>query len=245
MAVIYKVLSSMDIEIQRQEAIAKNLAGAPVPGFKGESVVSSDFDGYLNQYTETGQGTVYDHNSINFEKGPVRHTGRNLDFAVGNEGFFEVTNSKGESFYTRNGRFTLSNSGELITSEGYKVQGRAGDLAFGPNDNMNELEIGADGTITVSGNTIGTLKVVEIANMNNLERISGSYFTLKNGHQNEAAEIDPLKVRVMGRTLEESNISIVKEMISMIDSMRKYEMSSKILKMTDGLRSKEQSTFGG
>ena len=245
MALIYKVLSSMDIEIQRQEAIAKNLAGAPVPGFKGESVISSDFDGYLNQYSETGQGTVYNENSIDFNKGPVKHTGRNLDFAIGNEGFFEVTNSKGESFYTRNGRFTLSNSGELITGEGYKVSGRNGDLAFGANDNMNEIEIGSDGTISVGGNTIGALKVVEFANIDNLQRLSGSYFTLKNGHQNEVAEIDPLKVRVMGRTLEESNISIVKEMISMIDSMRKYEMSSKLLKMTDGLRSKELSTFGG
>jgi len=245
MAIIYKVLSSMDIEIQRQEAIAKNLAGAPVPGFKGESVVSTDFDGYLNQYTAEGQGTVYDQNSINFEKGPVKHTGRNLDFAIGNEGFFEVTNSKGESFYTRNGRFTLSNSGELITSEGYKVEGRTGDLAFDATDNMNEIEIGADGTISVGGKEIGALKVVEFANMNNLERMSGSYFAVKRGNQNEVSELDPNQIRVMGRTLEESNISIVKEMISMIDSMRKYEMASKVLKMTDGLRSKEQSTFGG
>lgn len=245
MALIYKVLSSMDIEIQRQEAIARNLAGAPVPGFKGESVISSDFDGYLNQYSETGQGTVHNENSIDFNKGPVKYTGRNLDFAIANDGFFEVVNNRGESFYTRNGRFTLSNSGELITSEGYKVAGRGGDLVFGASDNMNEMEIASNGTITVGGNTIGSLKVVEFQDMNNLQRLSGSYFALKNGHQNEAAEIDPLKLRVIGRTLEESNISIVTEMISMIDSMRKYEMASKVLKMTDGMRAKEQSTFGG
>ena len=244
MAIIYKVLSAMDIEAQRQEAIARNLAGAPIPGYKGESVVSSDFDGYLNQFSASGQGTVYEEHSIDHTAGALKHTGRILDFAIAKDGFFEVTNDKGEAFYTRNGRFTLSPSGELITTEGFTVSSQNGTIQFGNTEDLNNMRVAENGRITIGSKNIGTLKIVEMADMKNLQRLSSSYFKLKEGHGNEVTTLDPTKVKVLGRSLEESNISIVKEMISMIDCMRKFEMSQKILKMTDGLRSKEQSTFG-
>lgn len=244
MAVIYKVLSAMDIEAQRQESIARNLAGAPIPGFKGENVISSDFDGYLNQYSVSGQGSVFESNNINFEAGPLKHTGRVLDFAIANEGFFEVTNANGDVMYTRNGRFTLSPDGTLLSTEGYTVSAKSGNLQFDNDADMNKLRVTHNGKITLDGDEVGTLKIVEVADVKNLERISSSYFRLKEGHRNEATTMEDDKINIVGRSLEESNISIVKEMISMIDTMRKYEMSSKVLKMTDGLRTKELSTFG-
>lgn len=244
MAIIYKVLSSMDIEVQRQESIAKNLAGAPIPGYKGESVISSDFDGYLNQFNATGQGAVHEASSIDFNAGPVKNTGRALDFAIGQDGFFEVNTVNGQSFYTRNGRFTLSPEGKLITSEGYEVAGRNGSIQIAEDQNVNDLVVSADGSLSIGGKDIGQLKVVEFGNMENLDRVSSSYFQLKEGSRNAVTDMSPDKVKIMGRTIEQSNISIVKEMITMIDSMRKFEMAQKMLKASDGLKTKELSTFG-
>ena len=246
MSIKYKVLSSMDIEVQRQEAIAKNLAGAPIPGYKGESVVSSDFDGYLNQFKATGQGAIHEETSIDFNPGPVKHTGRDLDFAIAREGFFEVTAPNGETFYTRNGRFTLSPDGKLVTSEGFELTSdSARGIQFKTEHNVNEINVSPDGTIHIGDEEIGRLKVFEFANLKNLNRISSSYFKLDDNFRNEVAEMNPDQVKIMNRTVEESNISIVKEMISMIDSMRKFEMAQKMIKATDGLKTKELSTFGG
>ena len=244
MAIIYKVLSSMDIEVQRQESIAKNLAGAPIPGYKGESVISSDFDGYINQFSPSGQGAAFEKSTIDYNAGPVKHTGRPLDFAIAKDGFFEVNTTDGQSFYTRNGRFTLSPEGKLITSEGYEVAADRGSLLFPEDANVNELVVSSNGKLTIGGEEIGQLKVVEFKDMNNLERMSSSYFKINDDFRNEVTTMDPNKVKVMGRTLEQSNISIVKEMITMIDSMRKFEMAQKLMKAADGLKTKELSTFG-
>lgn len=244
MAINYKVLSAMDIEVQRQESIAKNLAGAPIPGYKGESIVSSDFDGYINQFSATGQGAVHEKNSIDYNAGPVRHTGRALDFAIAQDGFFEVNTVDGQSLYTRNGRFTLSPEGKLITSEGYEVAGERGSLQFDEDENVNDLIVSADGKLSIAGRDIGQLKIVEFKDMDNLERMSSSYFKIPNEFRNQVTSMDTNKIKIMGRTIEESNISIVKEMISMISSMRKFEMAQKLMKAADGLKSKELSTFG-
>ncbi len=244
MSVIYKVLSSMDLEIRRQESISKNLAGAPIPGYKGETVISSDFDGYVNQFSQTGQGTVYESTTVDFNPGPLKNTERTLDFALTKDGFFEVTNSNGDQFYTRNGRFSLSPDGTLMTADGYVVSGKGGSIQF-PNDaDISNLSVTESGKLAINGNVIGTLKVVEAVNLKNLERVSSSYFRSKPGTENQVSTMDEDKVKILGRSLEESNISIVKEMVTMIDTMRKYEMASRILKASDGLSSKEQSTFG-
>ncbi|MCM8540390.1 MAG: flagellar hook basal-body protein [Lentisphaeraceae bacterium] len=244
MAIHYKVLSSMDIEVQRQESIAKNLAGAPIPGYKGESVISSDFDGYLNQFDATGQGAAFEKSTIDYNAGPVKHTGRPLDFAIAKDGFFEVTTSDGQAFYTRNGRFTLSPDGKLITSEGYEVAADRGNISFGEDVNVSDLAVSSNGKLSVGGEEIGQLKIVQFKDLNNLERMSSSYFKLNDEFRNEVTTMEPGKIKIMGRTLEQSNISIVKEMITMIDSMRKFEMAQKLMKAADGLKTKELSTFG-
>ena len=45
--------------MRRQESISRNLAGSQIPGYKGETVVSSDFDGYVDSFSEHGQGALY------------------------------------------------------------------------------------------------------------------------------------------------------------------------------------------
>ena len=70
------------------------------------------------------------------------------------------------------------------------------------------------------------------------------YYQLPAKYEDMAEEMEVGEFSLSGRTLENANITPVKEMVNMIDSMRKYEMAQRLLKMRDGLKNKEFQTFG-
>ena len=112
---------------------------------------------------------------------------------------------------------------------------------------MNELYIRDDGYLSIGNDNdqreLGQIKVVMIEDMSKLQRISSSYFALPERFQNEARVMELGEFRISGRTLENANVSPVKEMITMIDSLRKFELSQRLMKMRDGLKNKEYQTF--
>lgn len=248
MSVVYKVLASMDIEMRRQESISRNLAGSQIPGYKGETVLSSDFDGFIDRYSIHGQGTILGDNHVSFDSGPLKHTGRPLDFALSGNGFFEITTPDGDTLYSRNGRFLLSPSGEIQTIDGFKLEASVGNFQLNDEEDVNELFVKDDGNVAVGiglrERELGRIKVVNFDDLKNLERVSSSYYKLPDKFQNTITELDPGEFNISGRTLENANITPVKEMITMIDSMRKYEMAQRLMKMRNGLSQKEYQTFG-
>lgn len=247
MAIVYKALSSMSVEIQRQESIARNLSGTSIPGYRGESLTSVSFDGFLNQESQTGRGSVLGNRSINFNPGPIKHTDRALDFALTGDGFFEVQNEAGETFYTRNGRFNLNQAGELQTSEGFKVIPSNGTLTFGNNDDVNKIFIKEDGEIVIrtegQDKNFGSIKIVDLNDRSQFKRIGNNYFTLPDNSKAELRELNGEEFSLTSHSIEMANVSSIKEMVTMIDSMRKYEMAQRMMKMTDGLKNKEANTF--
>ena len=249
MSALYKAISGMQVEQDRTEAISRNLAGAALVGYKRETVVNHDFNGLLGSYSASGQGTVQGGSFIDFSAGRMEQTGRDLDFAINNKGFFLVESESGnDQFLTRNGRFTLNSAGELITSTSpsFKVLGDNGSIQLPANVNLNSLEVTPDGTLRSRQGSvlkvIGKLRIVDVADRKDLESLSGTMFKLRK--ETELQEVAADEAKVVSRSIEGSNISIVKEMVSMMDAMRKFEMGQKIMKSTDGLSRKEYQTFG-
>jgi flagellar basal body rod protein FlgG len=245
MSVLYKAISGMKIEQERMEIISRNLAGASVPGFKSQEVLSLDFDGYLNNSSKTGQGALMEGEFVDYSKGPINKTGRDLDFAIVGEGFFQVESENGQNtFLTRSGRFRLNAAGELIGSNGFKVVGDT-NLSFGPNVNLNDIEIAPNGLIkSGEGAVIGKLKIMQVTDLDNLEKVSGVLYRPKAGSEDIVRELPDDERNIQGRAIEGANISTVKEMVTMISTMRKFEMGQKMIKLKDGLKDKEFSTFG-
>jgi flagellar hook protein FlgE len=61
-----------------------------------------------------------------FGQGSLQSTGNNLDFAIRGNGFFAVSgdhNGFNSTYYTRDGRFQLDNTGTVVNSDGLKLQG--------------------------------------------------------------------------------------------------------------------------
>ncbi|GAA4009856.1 hypothetical protein GCM10022280_03660 [Sphingomonas swuensis] len=56
------------------------------------------------------------------EQGAMTTTDNRYDIAIEGPGYFQVTLPSGETAYTRAGSFQVSDQGELVTADGYKIE---------------------------------------------------------------------------------------------------------------------------
>ncbi|MEN9359991.1 MAG: Flagellar basal-body rod protein FlgG [Verrucomicrobiota bacterium] len=234
---IYNMKNTMDAEAKRQEVIARNLAASQRPGYKADILVQQRFDKMMRGSEDLSPAA---NARIDFTQGPLKTTGRTLDFGLQGDGFFEVQNSKGEAFFTRAGDFHLNSDGNLVTNEGYFLSSSEGRLSVGLTDKVEDLRISSDGVLSLGGRVLGKMKLVA-PDESRLERAGESYFRLP------PRETAPLArdLKVVGGTLEMSNTSAISQMVHMIDSVRQYELASKFIKNGAELGQSEQRTFGG
>ena len=71
---------------------------------------------------EVGSGVTVGSISSNFTEGTISATGVPTDVAINGAGFF-VVNKDGEQEFTRAGNFSISSSGQLLSSDGGEVMG--------------------------------------------------------------------------------------------------------------------------
>ena len=120
----------------RTEIISNNLANVNTPGFKrsrahfedllyqtvqGQQILG-DPDAETAPAIQVGRGTRLAGVQRMHQQGPLEQTNRNLDIAVEGEGFFQVQMPSGETTYTRDGSFQISDQGVLVTSGGQTLQ---------------------------------------------------------------------------------------------------------------------------
>src|SRR6185436_14344161 len=180
---LYQAASALQAMDRWQETIAENLASSSAPGFKKQEfsfaaveagVVAGSAANGLKEarpiVMPSGTGAT------NFQPGPLRMTGVKTDVAIDGKGFFEVQLPNGVVAYTRDGEFHLNTQGQLVTKEGYSVQGGGGPIQVDFN-NHSELSISTTGEVSKGADLKGRLKLIEFAEPRLLTRLSGNYFT--------------------------------------------------------------------
>ncbi len=112
------------------------------------------------------------------EQGNIERTGATYDVALNGKGYFQVQTPAGMR-YTRDGHFSLDANGNMVTSEGYQVQGDGGAITIAPTD--GDINIAPDGTISSVvhgiGNQLGKLKVVDFANDARPDKEGGNLYS--------------------------------------------------------------------
>jgi len=235
---IYEVAASMSPRMRQQEVIADNIANSQTPGFKKNSVFMR-----MVQSAQSGTGSVspnweeqmIDRVYTDFGQGSLEHTGRDLDVALESDGFFVVDTPLGEA-YTRNGAFSISPAGLLVTSNGDPVQTDSGTLAV----TGSSIAIANDGQISVDGQPVGALRIVNFEAPENLERLGGTLYRT-------SADMPPEDVTgplVRQGYLEKSNVDVLREMVDMIDSYRAFESSQRLIQIQDESLSKAVNEVG-
>lgn len=247
---LWAAKTGLDAQQTRMAVVSNNLANASTTAFKrgrpifedllyqnvqqAGSQTSQDTQSPSGLYLGTGVRVVATERT--FTQGNLNATGNALDMAIEGRGFFEILQPDGTNAYTRDGSFQVDRDGQLVTANGHIVQ---------PGINLPpgvlNFSVGADGTISVqlSGQAetvqVGTMQLVDFVNPGGLQP-KGKNLYLETGASGPPSPgspgLDGLGTIEQGY-LEGSNVNVVEELVTMIETQRAYEMSSKAIATSD------------
>ena len=100
------------------------------------------------------------------------------------------------------------------------MQGDGGDIQLGDAAQQGPIEVGNDGTIKQGLNSLGKVRVVTVADPQQLERASGSAFS-PNGQT--VIDAPDGTYDVQQGALEGTNASPVTNLVALIETMRGFE----------------------
>ena len=232
--------------------ISHNLSNVSTTGFKRNFAVFQDLM-YQNQRqvgAQTGDNTQLPTGlhvglgvnvgsiSRNFMQGALTNTGNALDIAINGQGFFQVQMPDGTTGYTRAGNFTRSSTGDVVTSEGYPLV-PAINLQIG-----DTLDIGPNGQVSITRAGVTTagpqIQLANFVNPAGLEPLGNNLYreTVASGAPEAGNPLTNSLGEIRHKFLENSNINVVEELVSMIQTQRAYEMNSKAIQTSDQMLAK-------
>jgi flagellar basal-body rod protein FlgG len=240
-------LSAQDTQLA---TISNNLANVATVGFKRDTVVFEDLlyqirrqpgaqssqNTQLPSGLQVGTGVRVIGTEKEYTAGSMQVTDKSLDVAIIGRGFFEMLLPDGSTAYTRNGQFQLSSDGEIVNARGLVLQ-----PSVTVPENAQTISISTDGIVeaTVSGQsgsqTLGNLSVTSFVNPTGLQAIGANLFveTVASGSPQQGTPGSSGLGRIEQGTLENSNVDVVEELVSMITTQRAYEMNSKVISTAD------------
>jgi flagellar basal-body rod protein FlgF len=239
---MYTALSGNLASQQRLETLSNNLANVNTAGFKRDRVI---FESVLASVKNPSQpsGTLTDSPTMSgvsfatdFSAGPARQTGNTLDLALDGDGFFVVNSPQGRA-YTRQGNFHVNGSGRLVTADGNEVLANGAPITV----NGGKVDIDGKGVVSVDGNRVASLDVVDFPKPYQLQKAGGALFVAGAAG---AAEQPARTTQVRQGFLEDSNVNPVLEMANLIETTRYYESCIKAGQSYDDMASKAANDLG-
>jgi flagellar basal-body rod protein FlgG len=247
--------TGMEAQQTQLDTISNNLANASTNGYKKSHAVFEDLM-YQNlrqvgansseQTTlptglQVGLGTRAVATARNFSQGNLQQSGNALDVAVRGNGFFQVQMPDGTVGYTRDGSLQVDAQGVLVTNNGYAVQPGI-TIPVG----AQGVTIAPDGTVTalLSGQTapqsLGQIQLASFVNPAGLEPKGQNIFTETSASGTPSAGAPGLNGlgALQQGFVETSNVNVVEELVSMIQTQRAYELNSKAIQTSDQMLQK-------
>ncbi|HAA45453.1 MAG: flagellar basal body rod protein FlgG [Halomonas sp. 54_146] len=247
---LWTAKTGLESQQTKLDVISNNLANVSTNGFKRSRPVFEDLL-YQNMRQPGAQNNIQDRLPSGMQvgtgvravaterlhtQGGLEQTENSRDLAIDGEGFFQVLLPDGTSGYTRDGSFQLNENGQMVTANGYPVE----PAIFLP-ANALSVSIGEDGTVSVRqpgvaiDNEVGQITVSTFINPAGLQSIGGNLYleTGASGAPNENMPGMNGAGRLFQGYVETSNVNVVEEMVSMIQTQRAYEINSKAISTSD------------
>ncbi len=235
---------------QKLNTISNNLANVGTTGFKRDRAVFNDLlyqikrqpgaassqDTTLPSGLQQGTGVRTVATQKVFGIGNIEITENPLDMAINGRGFFQVLMPDGSLGYSRDGTFQVDNTGQIVTAQGYVMQ-----PAITIPATAATTTIGSDGVVSVldaaTGATtqVGQVQLADFVNPSGLQAIGGNLFretTASGAATTSNPGLNGLGSIYQG-AIENSNVSVVEELVNMIATQRAYEMNSKVISTVD------------
>lgn len=245
--------TGMSAQQTNMDVVSHNLANVSTTGFKRQSAVFEDLiyqnlrqvgsqadeQNLLPTGMHLGLGVRTTAVSRTFTQGTPTETGKELDLAINGDGFFQVQMPDGTTAYTRDGTFSRDATGQLVTAnglpllDGITIPAEATKVSI---SNSGLVEYFANGQ-SIGSAQINTASFVNAAglepigqNMYRESPASGAPQTGTPGTNNLGS--------IMQCYLESSNVNVVEELVTMIQTQRAYEMNSKAISTSDQMLAK-------
>jgi len=245
-------IAKTGLEAQDKEmaVTANNISNANTVGFKESRAQFSDlmYENIKQPGTESdentddptglqvGEGVRIEGTSKNFSEGNAKTTNRQLDVMIQGNGFLQVEKPDGTIAYTRDGALSVDGNGALTTQDGYPVTPQ-----ITIPQNTTSISIGKDGKVeaTVAGQDApqeaGQITLATFVNPGGLSSLGGNLYgaTQASGDATVGAPGESGVGSILQGALESSNVSIVNELVKMIQIQRSYEMNSNAISISN------------
>jgi flagellar basal body rod protein FlgG len=207
------------------EMLANNVANASTGGYKSDREFYSLYVAPEAASDQPSSMPLIERPWTDFSQGALTATGNPLDLAISGSGFFAV-NSPSGPLYTRNGSFSLSKDGRLVTSDGYPVRAEGGgNLTL---NGSGWVEISADGTVRQDNNVAGRLELRDFPKLGTLVKRGDNYFRPADA----SVQAQPAgSASVKQGQLEASNAGNAESAVRLINVMRQFEMLQKAVSL--------------
>lgn len=233
--------------------IANNLANAGTTGFKRSRV---NFEDLAYQYlkmpgaqdgsgqptplgVDVGLGARVSSTEMDQRQGSPLETGKSFDIAIIGEGFFQIQDAAGNTFYTRAGNFTVNSNGQMVLASA--DSGRFLQPAITIQQGMTDVSILSDGAVTgrlppaTTPVPLGNLQLAQFINPEGLMQLGDNLFgeTAASGTANLGTPGATGLGQLKQGSLEASNVEPVRELIDLIKTQRNFEINSQVVQASD------------
>ena len=240
---LYTAYTGMLNEQHRMDTLTNNLANTDTTGYKKEGATAQAFHDVLGvKIKDTSEwnipkrlgtlnmGVKIGENYTDYSQGAFKETGGPFDLALSDKGFFAIqfTNKQGEESikYTRDGSFTLTKEGLLVTKDGDPVLDKNNNTI--KIDPFATVSINRQGDIYADDHFVATIQVTDFADYNYLLKYGENLYDTVEGATPAVSTAS-----VYQGYLEASNVETVSEMVQMISVSRQYEANQKIIQTMD------------
>ncbi|OIO69849.1 MAG: flagellar basal-body rod protein FlgG [Zetaproteobacteria bacterium CG1_02_53_45] len=170
-----------------------------------------------------------------FSEGSFQQTSNPLDMTIQGRGFFQIQMPNGDTAYTRDGKFSVDSTGQIVTQNGDVVLPGITVPADG-----QSVQVAQDGTVSVVQpggvqTILGQMQIADFINPAGLTHLGSNLYQTSNA-SGDAVIGNPTEngLGSIGQgMLEMSNVSMVEEMVNLIAGQRAYEMNSKAIQAAD------------
>ena len=235
---IYVSLSSQVALERRLTTISGNIANLNTTGFRATEI---KFDEVLSGIGNVKTSFVNQGNDfLSNKSGGFKQTGNALDFAVKGDAWLMVEGPAGPML-TRDGRFSMTPEGALVTVNGFPVLD-AGGAPIQLDGQAGAPDSARDGTLMQNGNLVAKIGLFTADLSAGYQRVAELGVLSTNA---PVPVVDQQDIGLHQGYIEESNVNAISEIGELIQVSRAFENTSAMMRDTDKTFREAIRTLGG